>query len=310
MASIQGFYINLETHKERETILREELSKTGKLHLYKRFQAKEGDETRAKAKKLSKGEHGLWISWIKLLEEIQENCSEDYDYVHIVEDDAIISEQFHDFTKTLSSKRPVADIIMTDMYVNIDIYRFADKLMRKFLTKGTSSEIILTKEYTGCAASCLIHKTKIEKVLNVLKRGFEELSVIPIDNYFRRMNRQGALCVATTLPFLTSVQLWSINDSTIQNREKDKSNGHDVITTTQQYNTHLRRMLSVYKHDTDMIMLTTLALKITGSNAIKAEKLKSEVIEQLNEYLTKEGLLRYRREKRLDNDDNPQIHSD
>ncbi|MDA9739764.1 glycosyltransferase family 25 protein [Synechococcus sp. AH-736-M20] len=307
MASIQGFYINLETHKERETILREELSKIGKLHLYKRFQAKEGDETRAKAKKLSKGEHGLWMSWIKLLEEIQKDCSEDYDYVHIVEDDALISEQFYDFAAKLSNKSPVADMIMTDMYVNINIYEFAVKLMRGFPIQGTSGEIRLTKEYTGCAASCLIHKSKTEKVLNVLKGGYEESSVIPIDNYFRRMNRKGTLSVATTLPFLTSVQLWSIGDSTIQNREKDKCNARNAITQTQQYNTYLRRMLSVYKDKADIVMMTKLALEITGSDEVKTEKLNSNVIEALNEYLMKERLLRYRREKRLDNDDNPQI---
>ena len=66
-------------------------------------------------------------------------------------------------------------------------------------------------------------------------------------------------------------------------------------------------MLSVYKDKADIVMMTKLALEITGSDEVKTEKLNSNVIEALNEYLMKERLLRYRREKRLDNDDNPQI---
>ena len=99
MAKIKGFYINLEAEKEREKILIKELSEKGRLEVYSRFSAIEGDKAGAEEKGLSKGEDGLWKSWIKLLENVKTD-EKNFDYIHIIEDDVIISDEFYKFQIT------------------------------------------------------------------------------------------------------------------------------------------------------------------------------------------------------------------
>ena len=140
--------------------------------------------------------------------------------------------------------------------------------------------------------------------MHILKKGYEESKVIPIDNYLRRMSKQGKLMIATTLPFLTSVQLWSIGASTIQNRDEDKIDGRYAITRTQVYNTYLRRMLSVYKDKVDIIKMWELVGDMIENDQIKRDELKNRILETLNSFLLEEKVLVYRREKRLDNDGN------
>ena len=214
-----------------------------------------------------------------------------------------------DLWNKLGRKEPKADIIMTDMYVNIDIYKAFQKLAGEFSSLQALEKIWLTDEYTGCIASCLIHKNKVQKIRKILQDGYQESKLIPIDNYLRRMNKRGELNICTTLPFLTSVQLSSISESTIQDRDIDMSPERMIITRTQIYNTYLRRMLSVFRKKTEIMNGIELARKIISTRHELIEKYNAELIETTNNFLDREELLMYRREKRLDKDDNPQAGS-
>ena len=56
MAKLKGFYINLDKDKERERILRDVLNKKGKLSVYEKFTAIEGNTEEASKKSLRAGE--------------------------------------------------------------------------------------------------------------------------------------------------------------------------------------------------------------------------------------------------------------
>ena len=95
MAKLKGFYINLDKDKERERILRDVLNKKGKLSVYEKFTAIEGNTEEASKKSLRAGEQGIWKTWIELLKKIEQDSNKDYDYVHIIEDDVIVSDRLY-----------------------------------------------------------------------------------------------------------------------------------------------------------------------------------------------------------------------
>ena len=204
MPKFKGFYSNLDKDKEREMILRNELDKRGKLAEYEKFAAIEGHTDEASKKSLKAGEHGLWKSWIKLLEIIENDKDANYDYVHIIEDDAILSDQLYDLIEKLASKKTMIDILMTDMYANISIYRTFEKHVAESLNQKERWKLLTTRSYTGCAASCIIHRSKIKKIKTLLREEYKSSNLIPIDNYWRRMSKEGRLTIVTTIPFLTT----------------------------------------------------------------------------------------------------------
>ena len=302
MAKLKGYYINLDKDKERERILRDMLGKKGKLFMYEKFTAVEGNIKEASKKSLRAGEQGIWKTWIKLLKKIELENHKDYDYVHIIEDDVIVSEEFYSLISEMSGKETEFDILMTDMYTNVSVYKVFEKHVSKTFEETEQLKLLTTGSYTGCCASCIIHKNKIKKVRLLLEEEYKSSNLIPIDNYLREKNKKGEIAVVTTIPFLTTVQLSSISASTIQDRHE----GESAITNTQIYNTFLRRRLSIFRKQTTFESMVKIAERIVGKNRKRKNDLETNLIECMNTFLVQERALRYRVDERLQNEDNPQ----
>ena len=118
----------------------------------------------------------------------------------------------------------------------------------------------------------------------------------------RKASKQGKLTICTTIPFLTTVQLSSISESTIQDRQKYEA----TITKTQIYNTYLRRRLSIFRKATDIREIVNMAREILMEDSQKVDKFTAEIIRSANRFLEDEGALRYRLDERLQGEDNPQ----
>ena len=305
MARFKGFYINLDKDKERKMALMKELSKTGKSALYEKFAAIEGNTAEASRKSLKAGEYGIWNTWIKLLGKIENDSDASYDYVHIIEDDTIVSNELFNLIEKLSCEESTIDILMTDMYTNISIYKAFEEQVAKILGQKDQWKVLTTNEYTGCAASCIIHRSKIRKIKDLLKEEYKSSHLIPIDNYLRKASKQGKLTICTTIPFLTTVQLSSISESTIQERQKYEA----TITKTQIYNTYLRRRLSIFRKTTDIREIVNIAKEILMEDSQKIDRFTAEIIKSANRFLEEEGALRYRVDKRLQSEDNPQANN-
>ena len=302
MAKLKGYYINLDKDKERERILRDVLNKKGKLLVYEKFTAVEGNIEEASKKSLRAGEQGIWKTWIKLLKKIEQESNEDYDYVHIIEDDVIVSDRLYGLIEEMNSKETAVDIIMTDMYTNISVYKAFENHVAKTFEQPEQFELLTTGNYTGCLPSCIIHRSKIKKIRLLLEEEYKSSSLIPIDNYLRKKNKKGELAIITIIPYLTTVQLSSISASTIQDRQEEER----TITNTQIYNTFLRRRLSVFREETEVENMTKVAKHIVGTNSRRKDRLEAHLIDSMNTFLEEERVLRYRIDERLQDEDNPQ----
>ena len=298
---LRGRYINLEGSKARRKRIEEHLCKLKIRSLYKRFRAHEGGITqRNNQRLLNKGEIGIWKSWIALLEEevIDEGQST---YLHILEDDAVVSQEFINSIELLKNINSGPDLIFTDMYVNPSIYKaLADTCGERKRRKEIQ---IIENFYTGCLASVIIPGNRIRRVKSILEKFFEnEETLIPLDNAIRRLSSQKILKTATVIPFLTGVTLESIEESTIQNR----SGGNISLIKTQIFCSHLRRELSIFdKINSKGLSLLNLALEIMRSDGTLNEK--KQLTRSICNFVEENEILVYRLDERLEGEpDNEQ----
>lgn len=300
MAKIRGRYINLASSVDRKKILTENLTNIGYQHTYTRFNALEGDENENDRKGLSKGEHGIWKSWIELLkQEEKDKQKHDYDYLHIVEDDVVISREFFKFTDELPKERLKAGIVVTDMYTNISVYKELKKTIYENIRKKDERYRLLDA-YTGCLSSCLLHRNIISNLLQKLEKEFTTSSeLIPLDNYLRRESLRKEIRIYCTLPYLTSVHISSISESTIQNRQKEPR----AITISQKYCTYLRIKLSVYKDTvkaSDFVEAICSLMRETKNDQRQSAEIEVDIF---NDFIQKEKVLRFKPDERLKNEE-------
>ena len=297
MPTILGKYINLARSAERRKIMELHLDDLGLTEIYQRFEAETGDPKEAEQKNLSKGELGLWRSWLKLLKQETEN-SQSYDYLHIIEDDAILSQQLKTLINNIERWQNKFDILVTDMYVNPSIYNNFESTYRPMIHENKIA--ILQKNYTGCTSSCIIPREKVKKVKDMLEKYFNEnKEVIPIDNYLRRINADGALKICCTAPFVTSVRLDSHEESTIQKIK----NHNECIKRSQRICLLLRRELSTVGSPIDVCERLIKELSYLIENNTMKRSLKSDIlVKELTRYAYKNGLLAYALEPRLANE--------
>ena len=303
MAKIRGYYINLKSADKRNQLLTANLKSLDKEKNYTRFEA---IKISSSPKSLRTGEYGLWLSWSSLLKQIEKEPNKEYDYIHIIEDDVILSSEFFKFIDIIDGREAVADIIMTDMYTNISIYNVYSNIISEIVNNNNNIPIKTIEEYTGCLSSCLIHRSKISKIRKIVDAAIEKEHLLPIDNYLRKLSKSGKIHIITTIPFLTSVRYEFIKNSTIQERRGNISNEEALIADTQIYNTHLRRLLSVFRKREDMNAMMSTVIKLIEHRKHNTDMLKIELVEKINSLITDQNILRYRRETRLDGEDNPQ----
>ena len=243
MAIVRGRYISLAESAERRSRLEQHLQELGVTERYSWFPAIRGDAKTAATRSLKAGELGLWHSWLQLLQEELNQSEQNYDWLHIVEDDAELSRPFLVFCEHLKPDIPTFDLLFTDMYVNPSIHRSLAHSHRDLNVRGAIK--VKTDLYTGCTASVMLHRQRIPAVLRCLQDCVEAGdSLIPLDNQLRRFFHQRQLSFVRTAPFITSVLDASIESSTIQKPGKC----HRSVVLTQQVCTNLRRQLSVLKN--------------------------------------------------------------
>ena len=297
MAKCKGVYINLKDSRERKQLIEESLNFLKQEGKYSRHEGIRGKKEEAEERHLSKGEVGIWKTWIEILEE--ESKGGDYDYLHILEDDARLSKECVEFMSKLSHKEPQFDLLFTDMYVNPQVYNL---LYDKYCElKNTKKMQILdgSSLYTGCLSSVLIHRSKISKILKILSKIWHNSAsnLLPLDNEMVKLARSKNLRVGITAPFITSVDASMITKSTIQ----QSTTKDERIQNTQNYCTNLRQSLSTL-HDWQISELTSTLCKILSSgNTEKARKNKiiSRSIAELNKVIVEEEVCYYLKRPKL-----------
>ena len=303
MAIVRGRYISLGESAERRSRLEQHLQELGVAERYSWFPAIRGDAKAAATRSLRAGELGLWHSWLQLLQEELKHPEQNYDWLHIVEDDAELSRPFLVFCERLKPDIPRFDLLFTDMYVNPSIHRSLAHSHRELIVRGTIQ--VKTDLYTGCTASVMLHRKRIPAVLRCLKNCVKAGdSLIPLDNQLRRLFHQRQLSFVRTAPFITGVLDASIAASTIQ--QSDKS--HRSVVLTQQICTNLRRQLSVLNSSNATHGLIKLMQELNRDRRYaQPSALETDISLKLMQLAESQDLLRYGLQPRLMGEpDNPQ----
>ena len=291
---IRGRYINLDKSIERREKLDKHLEELGLQEHYSRFGAIRGDKNQASKSALRPGELGLWLSWLNLLEE-EINNEENYEYLHIIEDDVIMSEKLSTIIKSESKIKAKFDILMTDMYVNTSIYLGIKDEYRSMAKSGRIG--IKENFYSGCTASCMIRKDKLKKVYNVLLREYKNNSrSIPLDNALHLLRTKKELVISATVPFLTTIRREEIEESTIQGNDEVE----DSVKKSRELCTLLRRHLSLIEANYDTvaeIFNCVRALETMHNRETKEDK--KDLLDTITKYAHNTGILRFEYRKNL-----------
>ncbi|MCB4378580.1 glycosyltransferase family 25 protein [Synechococcus sp. MU1650] len=278
MASIEGRIISLIEAKSRQQNIYNNLKSLKQFHNYQFFTAIRGSDRKLERRGLSKGEHGLWQSVLSILDDTKNIKG---NYIHLLEDDAVISDQFFRWAENLPVKAGTAHIYFTDMWVGKQNF----SQLKSISTEAKkSNKIFLVKDkgYSGCTSSWLIHKDHIPHVRSLLKHGFQEASRarIPIDNFIRSLIYKGQIRVKISLPFLTSICLKDQYKSSIQDSSTES------ILATRLFECFLRRRLSVLSRPQDLKALQYVLNAFMTTNEIDdwIEEILIPFFERNNKY--------------------------
>ena len=293
MTVLRGRYINLKGSQERRSQIQKQLIKLEKQSYYERFEAIKGDAEEASQRNLNAGELGLWKSWIKLLSEESEKSVE-CNFLHIIEDDCILTKEFFQACNNLSIISKKYDLIATDMYVNPSIYRYLTKTTE--IDPNNKQVTIQSNLYTGCTSSVLVPKDGIEKLRNLFTIEYSKnKTLVPIDNFLIRLQEQKRIKTGITLPFLTSILPESIGTSTIQCREEEA-----IISKTQKICYLLRKKLSVTCKNTYSGDMIRAATELINLNTNSQKKERDIVTEMTISYLEQKKYCNYKYRENLE----------
>ena len=216
MKIIKGLYINLEEEKSRNLAMLSHLKTTNYDNSHERYPAVKGETFEARKRCLGKGEIGIWKTWLEILKNESEKKEVDYEFLHIIEDDARLGKWLQKAIYLIKKSKIDHDMIVTDMYINPSIYKTLESEYLEMLKRGSFK--IVGKIYTGCLSSCLIHRNKLNKIYNLLNEAYSSGKKLkPLDNHIRNLMLEEKISIGVTAPFLTSVELEYISNSTIQN---------------------------------------------------------------------------------------------
>ena len=291
MAKIKGYYINLDRSIDRRDRIQRNIDEQGLTAFYKRYAAIDGAKCNPCGRDLNSGELGLWETWISLLE--KETLANGYEYLHIMEDDCILSKEFKGFCEQLPDNSLGSDLIMTEMYANPNAYQYLIEEHQRL--KKEKKIKIEHNNYTGCASSVLIHRSRIKTVLEQLKTAYQKAeSVLPLDNQLRKLDQQGLLIVSRVAPFITSIVIDDIKKTTIQEHEDTR------ITDSQIFCALLRRKLSTLDSKETTKALLKVFIRIMASNpAAETEEVDDKIARSIVNVVEDQKLLLYKLQPRL-----------
>ena len=216
-----GLYINLERSPERRIAFEKQLSDLDLQSGYSRFPAVDGQQVGASRSQLRPGEVGLFLSHCRALESVRNRnmC------VHVLEDDTLLSEHvapvLNDAVSTGLFER--YDLLFTDMTIHCHV-AFLKNVKSEFdkiaplpppLRLHQLRLIDLSEVFYAASQSYVVGARSIDRVVSAYKEEIAKGPTMPIDMFLQQLVLQGKLRAACLFPFITSVRLGEVNNSTI-----------------------------------------------------------------------------------------------
>ncbi len=225
----QGFYINLERNPERRSALEAELSKYQAGSRYQRFPAVDGQACGISSEHLRPGEVGVFLSHVNLLQQQAARPGN----LHIIEDDVRFSEYTLDLIDMVVDKGVLNkyDLLFLDVFVPIefDTIRLYKEIYDLCTTRTAIGDrqfkdfqiVDLARRNFASAASYLVNRDAIGKILETCRRHLDAGPTIPYDLVLRNAVRDGTLKAGCLFPFVTSVDPDSVAHMDIPDRYAD-----------------------------------------------------------------------------------------
>ena len=209
---IDGFYINLDSCRERASKIKEQLKAIGLESVFQRFAAVDGHQYtfRSSQFRLTPREVGVWMSHAGA---IRKNLGTG-NHLHIIEDDALLARALPAFYSRLDKHQVPEDwdLIFTSIGNVEPVFADLHQLAGQARNAGRILMLNLSNVRFSSALSYIVRSERKEKLYDLINEGWS--SGIPIDLYYRELVLQGKLNAYVTVPFLSTPDL-SL-DSTIQ----------------------------------------------------------------------------------------------
>ncbi len=217
---VSGFWINLDRAIERRRSMEDKLKDAGMGH-YQRVAGVDGSVTYAGLPR--PGVMGCWQGHLAALR----LGAAAGGVVHVLEDDTLFGVGTKNVLDPLVGVSGLEryDLVFTDVLLD---YLTSQKYFRAFyeaarvVKKNAVPQKVALVDLKGVIFSCLnsyfIHPQRMGRVLELLEREFRSLNMQnpePIDMVVRRLVLSGAMTAAVTCPFLTSVDLALMTNSSI-----------------------------------------------------------------------------------------------
>ena len=183
----KGFFINLDSEKERRLSLEKHLDELSLAKNFERFEAIKPQLNQDLKGLKTRGEYGLWLSYLGLFEKIVENNNEMF---LIIEDDFRFNNSAISILKNILSREEIKsqNILFLDYLINMQILeQFLNIENNKPNLKQETNLFFSSAAhwYAACTSCFFINKSSSEYLLKLLQNLFNNLSaenkLIPVD---------------------------------------------------------------------------------------------------------------------------------
>jgi GR25 family glycosyltransferase involved in LPS biosynthesis len=245
----RGTYINLDKSTERRAGIEGQLASFGFLDRYTRFPAISTADIVSKSAALRPEEVACFHSHCSALSQAKNGSS----CLHIMEDDIVLSKHLRTALEGEDRKGAFDkfDIVFTETFVGYNAYTLRQfKSLIESLSSGNSQPAFTTADVSSCymagMTSYLVPPSAIERVLSAFKRELEAGPSLPVDILVRKEASEGRLRLGCIFPFVTTIDLADLLDSTIRSSEAEAKKLSQLAAGLLRYSFFIDRDLERY----------------------------------------------------------------
>jgi len=245
-----GIYINLDKSADRRASLEAQLASLGILDRYRRYPAVSSDDVVSNSAKLRPEEVACFRSHYSALSEARSASS----YIHVLEDDAVLSKHLPETLETECRNGAFEnfDIVFTETFVGYNAYTLRQfKTLIESVNKANAGAMTVTTAdisscYMACTSSYVVPRRATDRVLTVLKKELDAGPSLPIDLLLRREASEGRLRIGCIFPFVTTIDLEGLFQSTIKSSEEEANKLSQLAAGLLRYSFFIDRDLEQY----------------------------------------------------------------
>ncbi len=229
--------------------------------LYTRFPATDGASLRAAGTGLKPGELGCFYSHAAALRAASGSAA----CVHILEDDAILSEHVRPVVESAIAANMFEryDIVFTDMFVNchLGLLKFLKSSFAKLETPPPRAlrfedlqVIDLAQQSFSCLTSYIVAPRAIDRMLAFYSQEIAAGPKSPVDIFVRDCVLAGKLRAACLFPFITTFDLKEVAASTIAGGNRGGADPSVMVMAALRYSFFVGRDLAYAQSCLDAAM--------------------------------------------------------